>query len=150
MSAHPLGKIDEVLEEFAELEPRERLEALLDYSDHIPPLPQRYQAEKAAGLHRVHECQTPVYLWVNVVDGKVEIHGDVAPEAPTVKGFVALLITAFSGSTPSEVLATPNDLLQRLGLIEALGMTRTRGLYAILHRIREEVRRAVACGATVV
>jgi cysteine desulfuration protein SufE len=137
-------RLADVIEEFAELEPRERLESLLDYCDQMPELPPAYQLEKAAGLHRVHECQTPVYLWVDVVDGIVRIHADVAPEAPTVKGFVALLVSALSGATPDEVVAVPADLLQRLGLVEALGMVRTRGLHAILHRIREAARRAAA------
>ena len=42
-----------------------RLETLLDYSKKLPPLPERYEAEKELGHNRVHECQTPVFLWVN-------------------------------------------------------------------------------------
>ena len=59
-----------------------------------------------------------------------------------MKGFVGILVDAFSGQPPETVLATPPDLLQRLGLLESLGMVRTRGLAAIQHHIREQVRRA--------
>jgi len=137
-------KLDRIVEEFADLDPRERLELLLDYAEGLPPLPPRYQAEKDRGEHRVHECQTPVFLWVEVNDGQVQVFGDVAPEAPTVKGFVGILADAFTGATADEVLAVGPDLLQRLGLLQALGMMRMRGLQAILFTIREQVRRASA------
>jgi cysteine desulfuration protein SufE len=137
-------RLDTLIAEFAEAEPRERLEMLLEFSDSLAPLPARYQAERDAGQHRVHECQTPVYLWVEVAAGRVQIVGDVAPESPTVKGFVSLLVDAFSGATVAEVLAAPADLIQRLGLVDALGMVRMRGLHAILYRVREEVRRAAS------
>jgi sulfur transfer protein SufE len=41
------------------------------------------------------------------------------------------------------VLAVRPTLLTELGLVEALGMVRMRGLHAILHRIKSEVQRAV-------
>ena len=136
-------KLDAIAEEFAGLEPRERLELLLEFAESLPPLPERYQAERDAGEHRVHECQTPVFLWVEVNDGRVELFGDVAPESPTVKGFVGILVDALRGGTPDEAIAIGPELLQRLGLIQALGMVRARGLQAILFYVREHVRRAV-------
>jgi cysteine desulfuration protein SufE len=137
--ATPAEKLDEIAAEFADLEPRERLELLLEFAEGLPALPARLQAQRDAGEHRVHECMTPVYLWVERDGQAVQIHGDVAPEAPTVKGFVGILVNACSGSPAAEVLQVPVDLLKRLGLVEALGMTRMRGLQAILSRIRAEV-----------
>lgn len=136
------SKLDKIVEEFAELEPRERLEMLLEFSENLPPLPEEYERQRLHGEHRVHECQTPVFLWVDIVDGRMQIHGWVAPEAPTVKGFVGILQEAFSGVTPDEVLSVDMDLLNRLGLVQALGMQRTRGLSAILFYIRRQVQKA--------
>lgn len=138
------GRLEQIEAEFADLEPQERLELLLDFAHGLSPLPPDYQALKAAGQNRVHECMTPVYLWVEVRDGAVAIYADVAEEAPTVKGFVAILAEAFSGATPQEVLQTKPNLLARLGLQQALGMNRMRGLSAILHRIRAGVEKAAA------
>jgi cysteine desulfuration protein SufE len=138
------AKLEQIIGEFAELEPRERLELLLEFADNLPPLPERYQAERDAGMNRIVECQTPTFIWVELVDGRVQVYADAAPEAPTVKGFVGILVDAFSGATPDEVLATPDDLLKRLGLIEALGMVRMRGLSAIQHYIRAQVRKAAS------
>jgi cysteine desulfuration protein SufE len=138
-----VSKLNETIAEFAELEPRERLELLAEYADSLPPLPPRYQAEKDRGEHRVHECQTPVFLWVELTEGRVQVFADVAPEAPTVKGFVNILAEAFSGATVDEVLTAPPDLLQRLGLVQALGMMRMHGLQAVLNHIRRLTVEAV-------
>ena len=136
-------RLERIAAEFAELAPRERLEVLLEYCDKLAPLPPEYQAQRDAGSHRVHECQTPVFLWVDLTGMRVRISADVAPEAPTVKGFVGLLVEAFQDAPAAEVLAVEPNIVQRLGLSEALGMLRMRGLSAILHYIRAQVRRAI-------
>lgn len=135
-------RIEGIIAEFAELEPRERLELLLEFAEKLAPLPPEYQAQRDAGMNRVHECQTPVFLWTEIVDGKVRIQADVAPEAPTVKGFVSILSDLYSGADPAEVLAAPVDIVQRFGLTEALGMVRMRGLQAIAHHMRSRIANA--------
>ncbi|HZZ27011.1 MAG TPA: SufE family protein [Pirellulales bacterium] len=137
-------KLDDIVAEFADLEPRERLELLLEFAENLPPLPTKYEAERNEGLHRIAECQTPTFIWVELIEGRVQVHAYVAPEAPTVKGFVGILVDAFSGSTPEAVLSTPEDLLKRLGLLESLGMVRMRGLAAVQHYIRQQVAKAAA------
>lgn len=137
-------KLEQIVAEFADLEPRERLELLLDFAENLPTLPPEYEQQRLKGEHRVHECQTPVFLWVDVKDDRVQLHAWVAPEAPTVKGFVGVLREAFHDAAPEEVLVVEQDLLGRLGLIEALGMQRMRGLHAILFYVRNQVRKAAA------
>jgi cysteine desulfuration protein SufE len=138
MAGTAQSRLDEIVAEFADLEPRERLELLLDFAEGLPEVPEALRAEREVADHRVHECMTPVYLWVLPENGQLRLHAEVAPEAPTVKGFVGILVDAFSGATPDEVLNASPDLIRRLGLIEALGMVRMRGLSAILNRIRAE------------
>lgn len=116
-----------------------RLETLLDYATKLPPLPERYEAEKALGHNRVHECQTPVFLWVEVENGAVHLHADVPREAPTVRGFISLLARSLDGASREDVARVPDDLLDQLRLTETIGMTRTQGLTAILGRIKRAV-----------
>jgi cysteine desulfuration protein SufE len=142
------NRLDEIVAEFAELEPRERLELLLDFADGLPALPPEYQNNGEKSANRVHECQTPVYLWVKVQDGRVEIYAQVPEETPTVRGFLGILVDAFSGAAPEEVLAVKPHLLTRLGLVEALGMVRMRGLSAIVNRIKAEVQKSVRPAAS--
>jgi cysteine desulfuration protein SufE len=142
-TANRKNKLEELKQEFEELDVRDRLETLLDFSDDLPDLPERYRTRREVGENRVHECQTAVYMWVEVVDGQVEIYADVPRDAPTVRGFISLLVDSLSGAAPADVLAVKPTLLAELGLVEALGMVRMRGLHAILHRIKSEVQRAV-------
>jgi cysteine desulfuration protein SufE len=131
--------LETLIPRFKAADRQTRLETLLDYSRKLPPLPERYEAEKELGHNRVHECQTPVFLWVEVEGGQVHIHADVPHESPTVRGFISLLARALDGATPEAVARLPLDLLDQLGLSETLGMTRTQGLTAILHRIKSSV-----------
>ena len=117
-----------------------RLEALLDWSKKLPELPAELIPLKEQGVGLVHECQTPVFLYVEVPEGRVAIHADVPRESPTVRGFLALLIKQLNGATPAEAAATPYDLLEQLGLSQDLGMTRTQGLTAILGRVKAAVK----------
>ena len=133
------SRIEALVAEFQDLEPRERLELLLEYANNLPALPPEYEAERLAGQHRVHECQTPVFLWVNLVEGLVHVDAWVAPEAPTVKGFVGIARELFSGLPPNQVGQVDTNLVQRLGLAEALGMMRTRGLSAVIFYLRKNI-----------
>lgn len=131
-----------IIPRFKAADRQTRLEALLDYSKKLPPLPPEYEALKTDDTFRVHECQTPVFLWITVTGGVVHLFADVPRESPTVRGFLSLLIRALDGGTPADVAAVPNDLLDQLGLTEAIGMNRTHGLAAILARVKREVARA--------
>src|SRR6476469_2045416 len=134
-----MPSLDTIIPRFKAADRSTRLETLLDYSRKLPPLPERLETEKERGEHRVHDCQTPVFLWVELVDGKVHIHADVPRESPTVRVFISLLARSLEGAAPEDVARIPDDLLDQLGLSETLGMTRTQGLTAILHRIKRSV-----------
>ena len=137
-----MPSLDNLIPRFKAADRQTRLQTLLDYSNKLPPLPARFEAEKELGHNRVDECQTTVYLWVEVDQGRVHLYADVPRESPTVRGFVSLLARTLDGATPDAVARLPMDLLDQLGLSETLGMTRTQGLTAILHRIKSSVAAA--------
>lgn len=139
-----MSRLEEIIEAFQTMDDDFRLELLLDYAEKLPPLPEKYQTIEQMETHKVHECQTPVSLWVEVNNGKVQIFADVPRESPTVRGFVSILISAFNGATTQEVIDAPTDILNRSGLARTIGMMRTQGLSAILQRVKEEVRLAGA------
>ena len=125
--------------------PRElRLQALLGHAKRFPELPVELREARDRGLGRVEECQTPLYLWVGVEDGRVRIHADAPREAPTVRGFVGFLVEALDGGDPASIVDLPDDLMDRMGLSEVLGVLRTRGLGSVIRRIRRDVARAGA------
>lgn len=130
--------LDKLLDRFQRADRATRLEALLDWSRRLPPLPTDLEPDREQ--HRVPECQTPVYLWVAVENGAVRVLADVPRESPTVRGFVAILVAVADGAAPAAVLSVPDDLLHALGLDEALGMMRLQGLSAIVRRVKRAVR----------
>ncbi len=134
--------LDTIIPRFKAADRTTRLETLLDYSRKLPPLPERLAQQKDRAENRVDECQTPVFLWVEVEGGHVHIHADAPRESPTVRGFISLLARSLDGAAPEDVARVPDDLLDQLGLSETLGMTRTQGLSAILHRIKRSVAAA--------
>jgi cysteine desulfuration protein SufE len=84
----------------------------------------------------VTECQSPVFLYLEREGESVTLHADAPREAPTVRGFVSLIAKGIGGAAPADVAQLPSDLLEQLGLGEALGMTRLQGLSAVVGRIR--------------
>jgi cysteine desulfuration protein SufE len=137
-----MSKIEEIIEMFQGLDNEFHLQLLLDFAEKLPTIPEEYRTAEQMEAHRVHECQTPVSLWVSVVDGKVQIYADVPRESPTVRGFIALLIKAFTGVSPAEIETAPADILNRTGLASTLGMMRMQGLSAVYRRIKDEIRQA--------
>ena len=88
-------------------------------------------------------------LFVELEQGdRVTLFADAPIEAPTVRGFVALLVEGLNGATVEEVLQVPNDLIERIGLPEILGMLRVRGLTGVLRRLKAEVTRAAIAQAS--
>jgi cysteine desulfuration protein SufE len=133
------GRLQEVVDEFADLPPELRLEALLDYSRRVPPLPPRLAGHREA-MEQVPECQTPFYLATEVGDdGAVSIHFDAPPEAPTTRGFAGILSEGLNGATATEVLAVPNGFYSALGLDRVISPLRLRGISAILARLKRQV-----------
>jgi cysteine desulfuration protein SufE len=140
-------RLEAIIAEFADLDGREKLELLVDFANGLPVLPAEYEARKAAEDRRVHECQTPVFLWTEVDSGAARLVAEVAPEAPTVKGFVAILVDAVNGRPVDEARELPDDVLERMGLADVLGMMRSRGLRAIMSRVKRGLAEKAAVPA---
>ena len=137
-----MSKIDEIIEAFQESDFQGTLEMLLDYSEDLPELPERFKKARDKGFNKVPECETPVFIWVEVLENAVKINADVPEESPTVRGFVSMLVDAFDGVSPAEVELAPVDLLNKLRLDQKLGTRRMFGLSAVYRRIKDEIKKA--------
>ena len=118
---------------------RERLELLLEYSDTLPDLPERYR-EHPELLEKVEECQSPVYLFVEIDHGSVDVFITAPEEAPTTRGFAGILREVLTGKSVSDVLSLSDDFVSNLGLAEAVSPLRLRGMRSMLARIKRQVR----------
>jgi cysteine desulfuration protein SufE len=133
-------RLAEIVEDFASLAGKERLELLLEFSDDLPALPARYEGHRDL-LEQVPECQSPLFLAVEVDgDDTVHLFFDAPPEAPTTRGFAGILHSGLDGLGAEEVLATPGEFTGQLGLNDLVSPLRLRGMVAMLARIKRQVR----------
>lgn len=139
-----LTMFDEFLEIFSDLDDREKLEVIVGFSEELAPVSAARGTAPFPSSCRVQECQTAVHLWVDVVDGKVQLEADVPRNSVTVRGLVAIIVNALNGADAAAVLDLPEDLLPLLGLESALGMTRRQGLRGVMSRIHREIRQQTA------
>jgi cysteine desulfuration protein SufE len=103
-------------------------------------LPARY-AEHRDLLEQVPECQTPLFLAVEVdEDGTVRLFFDAPPEAPTTRGFAGILYAGLDGLGADEILNTPGEFSSQLGLRHLVSPLRLRGMAAMLARIKHQMR----------
>ena len=128
---------------FHELTGNDRLTYLLEFANELPELPPRY-ADHPELLERVEECQSPVYIFVEVDElAKVHVFATAPREAPTTRGFASILVHGLSSLSVHEVLDTPDDFPGTLGLNELISPLRVRGMTGMLARIKRQVRERV-------
>ena len=134
-------RLQEIAEDFGAVPDSERLQLLLEFSQDLPALPERY-AEHRDRMEPVPECQTPLFLAVEVEAGEketVHLYFDAPAEAPTTRGFAAILHAGLDGLDAGEVLATPPEFSSQLGLADLVSPLRLRGMAAMLSRIKRQV-----------
>ena len=137
-----------IRDDFLALEQHERLQLLLEFSQELPELPEKY-ADHPDLLERVEECQSPVFIFVDVEPSAggediVHLHATAPREAPTTRGFASILVQGLAGLTAQQVLDVPDDYPLTLGLTEAVSPLRIRGMSALLGRTKRQVREKTA------
>ena len=138
VALHP--RLQEIADDFTSMPAKDRLQLLLEFSRELPDLPGRY-AEHPGLLEPVPECQSPLFLAVEVgPDETVHLFFQAPPEAPTTRGFAAILRAGLDGLTADEVLATPAEFSGQLGLQDLVSPLRLRGMAAMLARIKRQIR----------
>jgi cysteine desulfuration protein SufE len=136
----------ELVDDFADVGPKDRLQLLLELSQELPALPERFK-DAAATMEQVPECQSPLFLAVEVDDDpdrRVHLFFSAPPVAPTTRGFAGIMHTGLDGEPASAVLAVPDDFYTALGLAQAVSPLRLRGMAAMLSRIKRQVRTATS------
>ena len=132
-----------IIEDFRSMEPRERLESLLDFAMDMPDLP-GFLHDARDQMEQVHECQTPIFVFADIEDSGVQVYIDVPKESPTVRGYAAIVQEGLESATPDTVLQTPDDIHYLLGLHEAISPQRLRGLHVIMAYLKRQVTTRMA------
>lgn len=127
----------EVVSDFKEVEGQDKLALLLEFANDLPALPS--DLEEAA-MEPVPECQSPLFLHVDADDpAHVRLYFSAPPEAPTTRGFAAILAAGLDGQPAADILAVPDDFYSELGLAKMISPLRLRGMSAMLARIKKRL-----------
>ena len=124
--------LSELQEELNDLDTSEdRIQFLIELGQSLPHFPEEFCTEE----FRVMGCQSMVWI-VPSWNGRV-FHFSASSDAPMVRGLVAVLMSAYSGKTPDEILAFPiEQVLDGLHLRSFLSPLRSNGLHSMIRRIR--------------
>jgi cysteine desulfuration protein SufE len=138
--------IDRILRRFATLTPDMTRQALVQYANKLPPLPEHLKGVDLE-QYRVHECQTPVAIFPEVVDGKMWYHAEVPKESAAIRALLAMIFDAVNGQPPETVLSIPPDFVREV--MGKIGLSaREAGLTAMVERLKRAARQAAAESGT--
>jgi cysteine desulfuration protein SufE len=122
---------NKIVEIFAELEDWEDKYALLiKMGKELGDLDPEIKVEK----NKISGCQSQVWMHAKLDNDKMIIYGD--SDAMIVKGLVAMLIKVYSHQKPEDILTSPPEFLNKIGIDKHLSPTRKNGLGAMLKQIQ--------------
>jgi cysteine desulfuration protein SufE len=128
----------EVVSDFQDVQGQDKLALLLEFANELPALPADLEE---ASMEPVPECQSPVFLHVDAADrDKVRLYFSAPAEAPTTRGFAAILAAGLDKQPVDDILAVPDDFYADLGLAALISPLRLRGMSAMLARIKRRLR----------
>ena len=108
----------------------DKYEYLIELGKGLEP----FDEEKKTDDRLIKGCQSRVWLDSEVSDGVIRFTAD--SDAIITKGIISLLISVYSGRTPSEVASDDFSFLEEIGLKENLSPTRANGLASMVETIR--------------
>ncbi len=108
----------------------ERYQYIIDLGKKLPSFPPEWQTED----YRLRGCQSQVWLKAN--QSKDHLDFQAISDSAIVSGLIAILMRVYSGRTPVEIVTTPPDFIDAIGLHEHLSPTRSNGLHAMIDAIK--------------
>jgi cysteine desulfuration protein SufE len=133
--------IERALGHFRAMGREEKMQALVQYSKKLEPLPDRFK-DLDRGSFTVPECQTRVDIIPELRDGRMYFYADLnIRQSPTIAAVLAIIFGAVNGQPPSTTLAIPPDFVRTL--MESIGLgAREPGLNAMITRLKRYAREA--------
>jgi len=103
---------------------------LIELGQSLPLIDEKYKQPQ----YLIEGCQSRVWLYADFRDGAVFYTAD--SDAIITKGITSLIIRAFNGLTPDDILAADLSVFDRIGLKEHLSPTRSNGMVAMIKQIQ--------------
>lgn len=110
---------------------QEKYQYIIELGQQLPPMEEAAKTDDIL----VRGCQSRV--WMRPYDENGRLRFEANSDAIIVSGLIALLKRVYDNRTPREILETPPDFIQAIGLARHLSPTRANGLMAMLQRLRD-------------
>ncbi|MGN0002982.1 MAG: SufE family protein [Sphingobacterium composti] len=122
---------DELIEDFAFYgDWMEKYEYIIQLGKEVPLIDEQYKTDQFI----IKGCQSKVWLFPEVVDGKVFFKAD--SDAVITKGLVSLMVKVLSGHTAKEIAEADLYFIDQIGLKEHLSPTRANGLLSMVKQMK--------------
>ncbi|GAK74889.1 sulfur acceptor protein SufE for iron-sulfurcluster assembly [Nonlabens ulvanivorans] len=122
---------NEIVEEFAIFDDwMDRYEYMIDLGKSVPVIDEQYKTDD----NIIKGCQSKVWVHADLKEDKVEFSAD--SDAIITKGIIAILIRAWSGQKPADIIAADTAFIDQIGLKEHLSPTRANGLVSMIKQLK--------------
>ena len=122
---------DEIVDEFSMFDDwDERFQYVIDLGKSLPIIEEQYKVEE----NTIKGCQSKVWLFAEEKGDKIFFTAD--SDAIITKGIIAILVRAFSGQKPADILRADTGFIDEIGLKDHLSPTRANGLVSMIKQIK--------------
>lgn len=131
--------LEEIFEEFADLDRQDQSLYLLELGDGLPELPVAARTDE----NKVHGCQSQVWLITDVDGDKNTARFNIVADSDSniVRGLIAILEASYNGKTAREILEYDIDaVFHRLNLQQHITPQRRNGLRGMVDRVLKLAR----------
>lgn len=110
----------------------ERYKYIIELGKELDALEDEHRTEQ----NLIRGCQSQVWLIHSLEQGKLHFRAD--SDAFIVKGLLGVVLAAYNGKTPADVLAFDiESYFEQLNLVQHLSATRGNGLKSMVKRIQD-------------
>ncbi|MBR4715298.1 MAG: SufE family protein [Bacteroidales bacterium] len=122
---------EQIINEFANFDEwLDKYSYLIELGKDCPVIDEKEKTES----NLIKGCQSRVWLSCEHRDGRLFFAAD--SDAVITKGIIALLIRAFNGQTPKDILDADLHFIDVIGLKEHLSPSRSNGLVSMIKQIK--------------
>lgn len=122
---------EEIIDEFSMFDDwMQRYEYMIDLGKSLPLIAPELKTEE----YIIKGCQSKVWVHAHLDGDNICFTAD--SDAIITKGIIAILIRAFSGQTPQDIVNADTTFIDKIGLKEHLSPTRANGLVSMIKQIK--------------
>ncbi len=122
---------EEIVDEFSMFDDwMQRYEYMIELGKSLPLIEEKYKTDD----NIIKGCQSKVWVHAEMNEDKIDFTAD--SDAIITKGIIAILIRAFSGQHPKDIIEADTSFIDEIGLKEHLSPTRANGLVSMIKQLK--------------